>query len=312
MNRRMFRLFPLLGLLLALALLAGCTAVQANKFTAFKDAAAAVTTQSQAAYDEVQALWMTLGAECLAVPMAADDYIKSIKFMPTASPCGESVGKSPKANMDVRMKALKAMSSYAAAVNMLATTDYVGGFDASLAKLDTSLTSLGNALADEQGLDLKTPANAEKAKSAISKTVSFLGKAYLEKERKKLLRDVLKEAQDSLDAMSVVFADDNMSISNLERVFGEKYLKIRATMRAEKDHDKLLAYDAKVIAEYNRVSEVRKVLDAQSEAVKAMPDANRALLESLDKDDPGIMKNIEKFIATAQEVRDIVQAWQKL
>lgn len=311
--RRLKLFMPLLGLALVLAL-SGCLgrSVQGTKFTAFKDAAAAVTTQSQAAYDEVRVLWLTLGAECLAKPMTESAYWEAVKNMDKTSPCGADAGKDPKANMDVRLGALKALSNYAAAVSSLATTDYVGDFDASLAKFDTSLTSLENTLGDTQGLDLKVPKVATDAQNAIKKTVTFFGGLYLEKQRKQRLREALNAAQESLDALGAVFADDNMSIGNLERAYGEQYLKIRARLRKDEDHDKLLAYDAKVIAAYARVGEVRKVLDAQSAAVKAMPQANKALLMSLDNDDPGVLKNLEKYVAVAQEVHDIVQAWKKI
>lgn len=308
------RFAALLALLAALLLLTGCpgSAVQPNKFSAFKDAAAAVTTQSQAAYDEVQALWTTLSMECLAKPMPAEDYAAAIREISTKSPCKEGVGKNPKPRMDVRVKVLKALANYAAAVNTLASTDYVGGYDASIGKLDASFTSLESALADKNGLNLTVPAKAVKAQSAVKATVEFIGKIYLERERKKQLRAVLNEGQGSLDAMRELFEDSNMSLSNLEWSYQESFLEHRAAQRKGKDHDKLLAYDAKLVAEYTRIQEVEKVLAAQTRAIKAMPEANKALLESLDKDDPGILKNLERYIAAAQEVHDIVLAWKKL
>jgi hypothetical protein len=312
MTRRCKRITPLLGLLVLLALLAGCAAqVQGTKYTAFKDSTTALAQDTRTSYEAVQGLWDDLNAECLSVPSKKASYqgILSGKGIPCdVNASGQLVPfENPKPQLlGARLQALDSLVRYAAMLNVLATTDYAAGVDASTAKLAASLGNLQTALTPA------VPAAAElrSATNMFSQVVGAVAKAYVEGKRKEALRTALTDTQASIKTLSEKLILDNGSVATLARGYSEKFVELAEETRP-KDFEKRVGYDAKVLQKYKTGRTLAEALAALDKAVVRLPEAQAELLKSLDEPRTPL-ENLEAFVIAAEQAMAIVKQLKTL
>jgi len=305
------RFAPLLGLLVLVALLAGCaaSAVQGTKYTAFKDSTAALAQDTRASYEGVQNLWEDLNAECLITPSKRANYqgilsggvpcdVINGTLVPVENPESQLLG--------VRLQALDALARYAAMLNILATTDYAAGVDASTAKLSASLGNLQTALTSA------VPAAAElkPATSAFSAVVAAVAQKYVEGKRKEALRTALTDTQKDIKTLSEKLILDNGNVAILAQGYSGKYVTMAEEQRPP-DPEKRIAYDAKILQKYKGGRTLVKALAALQDAVARLPKAHAELLKSLDE--PGTpMVELEAYVIATEQATAIVKQFKSL
>lgn len=310
--RRVKRFVSLLGLLFALAL-AGCAGatVQRTQYVAFKTATAALAQDAQANYAGVEGLWEELNAQCLAMPRNEATYNH---LLPGGGgvPCGkDSAGRvrrfdDPKPVLDARLKAIRALVNYAALLNTLASTDYVGGVTASTAKLNASLESLQGSLTPL----VPEAAELQNAATLLGTAVKAAGGLYVERERNKALRAILADSQDGIATLSEKLLLDSVHVVSLTRADLE-FLVGEAGRTRPADYEKRLVYDAKVLQRYKTGLGLIAALQAMDKAVAALPLAHAELLESLDKP-AAPLERLEAFVAAVEQALVIAQQIKKI
>ncbi len=305
------RFMPLLGLLVLVALLAGCaaSAVQGTKYTAFKDSTTALAQDTRASYEGVQNLWEDLNAECLITPSKRANYQG---ILSGGVPCDRINGRlvpfeNPESQLlGVRLQALGALARYAAMLNILATTDYAAGVDASTAKLSASLGNLQTALTSA------VPAAAElkPATSAFGAVVAAVAQKYVEGKRKEALRAALTDTQVHIKILSEKLILDNGDVAILAQGYSGKYVTVAEEQRPP-DLEKRIAYDSKILQKYKSGRTLAKALAALQDAVARLPKAHAELLKSLDE--PGTpMVELEAYVIATEQATAIVKQFKSL
>lgn len=309
--RRVKNFMPLLGLVVVLAL-AGCGAstVQGTKYTAFKAATVALAQDAQANYAGVENLWEELNAQCLAMPRNEASYknLLSGKGIPCGKDAEGTVRRfdDPWPVLDARLKAINALVNYAALLNTLATTDYAGGVTASTAKLTASLESLQKSLTPVVPEEQKI----QEATTLLGSVVKAAGGLYVDNERKKALRKILKETQASIATLSEHLLLDNVHVVSLTKADLEFFVGEAGRQRPA-DYEKRMAYDAKVLQRYKTGTSLIAAMQAQDKAVQALPEAHAELLDNLDKPDAPL-ERLEAFVAAVEQALAIAQQINKI
>ncbi|MDO9630510.1 MAG: hypothetical protein Q7I92_01240 [Humidesulfovibrio sp.] len=314
MAGRCKRFAPLLGLLVLVALLAGCvgSTVQGTKYTAFKDSTAVLAQDTRTSYEGVHNLWKNINAECLSTDGDVGAYERILTNQGIS--CGkgaivmERKIEDPMPRLNARLQALDALVRYATMLNVLATTDYAAGVDASMAKLNASLGNLAAAL--PPAVPQKDLKQLQDATSVFVNVVKAAAKPYVEHKRKKALQLVLTETQGCIQTLSEKLLVDNGYVKSFVTA-GRDFSMGQSIKTRPKDYENRLAYDAKVLQTYETGTALIAAVAALDKALERLPKAHAELLESLDKTGTDL-ERMEAFVAATEQAMMIVQQIKKI
>jgi len=279
----------LVWLALGLPLVTACAAIPTGRFDALSAASRSVLDSSSATYSRIEGLQRNYMVFNPAEGRLTPESFKAV----VVDDQGRKLDFDLRPRLRFRESVLEALSNYTDVLQAFAKKDYQGDLDEASQNLYASVSDLAARAPDN-------PAG-QKAAGLLAAAVNELGRAALERTRRRALRRAMEAAQPGVEGVVDLIAADNVLIVQAVRTMQNGILRSANGLRPTAPSLNRVQLDERVSRLVDESSEILASLDALSRAVKAIPRAHAEIRESLDDDRPSLAQ-LQSLIAEAKRL----------
>jgi len=280
---------PIAVIVLALAGLSGCCAVNPAPFEAFAN-----STHGLLVGADVESVQIAEIQRTFFIFAASAGKLERNSFEPIIATGGRQHNIDLARQFNERVAILQAIAGYADALSAFAKKDYQSKVDAASARLDGSLVSLAHAAG--------AGSEATGAAGFLATAVNALGHATIEYERVKGLRRAMGLAQPGLEKLAVLLVQgDDLIARQLRRYQDDILDDANATINASPSAISRVQVSALVAAPVSDATLSINRLAELNRSVALLPVANQELLDTLCTGSQKL-SNLSQLVSEAQRL----------
>lgn len=284
MNAR--KLFLLLTIAILTLIVLACATIPTAKYQALKDSSQSLLTSTSDTYTRIEKLQRRF-----VITSAPDKPINRDTFKPIEE--GQSYDIVPE--LLYREAALGVIVKYFAALNSLASKDYMSDVDKASLELSSSVKTL-----------LVTSKKISKEDSAkyagiLATAIDTISRPIIETERIKALRSIMKDSQPDLEKLVSLIKGSNLKIKKYvdEALVG--ILHHVNNSRPNYGSPQRYDYDKNIAELIDEVVAINSSLEGINSAIEKIPTAHKEIKGDLEKK-PTKMEALTSLISEAERI----------